>query len=40
MVYAPVTKATLQELYIGFVDDTEFFTMGDNFQEKMQSILD
>ena len=37
---SPLSKKTIQKLYVDFIDDTDFFTSGTNYQIKMQTILD
>jgi hypothetical protein len=39
MIEALILKVSLQELCIGFVDDTDFYSMREDVQMKMQEIL-
>ena len=40
MIQYPISKETIQRIAIAFVDETNFYTNGLNFELKMQMIID
>ena len=40
MIRNPVSKRIIQRIAIAFVDDTDFYTNGQDYEEKMQLIMD
>ena len=39
MIESLLSKVKIQELCVGFVNDIDFTIAGDNFQQRMQEIL-